>query len=84
MMPMTMLLLLQTLLLLLLLLLLTLVTMAMLLMLPPPLRSTIIGATTPEQLKENLDVFRLPSLNPAILDRIDQVYLDNRDPSLED
>lgn len=44
--------------------------------------STIIGATTLEQLKENIDAFEV-TLSKEILDEIDQVHLDCRDPSQE-
>lgn len=46
-------------------------------------RSTIIGATCPEQLEENLQAFCEP-LGQGVLEEIDQVYLRHRDPSLED
>jgi len=47
--------------------------------------STIIGATSEEQLRENLSVFAAsPPLTDDVLDAIDAIYLEHRDPSLED
>jgi len=47
--------------------------------------STIIGATSEEQLQENLRAFTdAPLLSDDIMSAIDAIYLDHRDPSLED
>jgi len=45
--------------------------------------STIIGATSCEQLQENLASFSAP-LSDEVLEEIDTIYLRHRDPSLED
>ena len=47
--------------------------------------STIIGATSIEQLHENLDALASPALlGDDVLERIDAVHLEHRDPSLTD
>eukprot|EP00191_Tetraselmis_sp_GSL018_P012819 CAMPEP_0177584096 /NCGR_PEP_ID=MMETSP0419_2-20121207/3702_1 /TAXON_ID=582737 /ORGANISM="Tetraselmis sp., Strain GSL018" /LENGTH=321 /DNA_ID=CAMNT_0019073589 /DNA_START=207 /DNA_END=1171 /DNA_ORIENTATION=+ len=45
--------------------------------------STIIGATTVEQLQENIAAFSF-KLDGGVLQAIDRVYLEHRDPALED
>jgi len=42
--------------------------------------STIIGVTTLDQLKEDIDAF-LVTVSPAVLQEINEVHMDCRDPS---
>ncbi|CAI5974079.1 unnamed protein product [Closterium sp. NIES-65] len=43
--------------------------------------STIFGATTMEQLKENLDAFEM-DLSPEVLEGIDKIHLQKKDPAM--
>lgn len=49
----------------------------------PFVSSTIIGATTMEQLAEDIDALTM-DLSPECLARINEIYLDHRDPCLLD
>lgn len=44
--------------------------------------SSIIGATTMQQLKENIDCFEKPDLDEEILEEIKEVYKKYRDPAM--
>ena len=46
--------------------------------------STIVGATTPEQLEENLDAFTGEGLPEEVLRRIDEIHLECPNPSHSD
>lgn len=43
--------------------------------------STIVGATSVQQLKENIEAFDI-DLDAKVLERIDQVHNDNKDLAL--
>ena len=46
--------------------------------------STIIGATTLAQLKENINAFEMVTLDEATLQAIDAIHLDIRNPNVTD
>ena len=46
--------------------------------------STIIGATTMQQLKENIDAFEGVTLDEATLQAIDAIHLEIRNPNVTD
>lgn len=43
--------------------------------------STIVGATSLEQLKENIETFEMEALTPDVLEAIDEIYSEYRDPA---
>jgi aryl-alcohol dehydrogenase (NADP+) len=47
----------------------------------PFMGSTIVGATSLEQLKENIETFEMEALTPDVLEAIDEIYSEYRDPA---